>query len=366
MRSLALAAAAVVLGLFVGSVQADTNTRLLGITGNQERFLVQTGQDSHVRQAFLGWGQGQAFGSPFASLLPTLAPIPMLHLGTGGRNRTETITPQGIATGAGDGYLVALAQAISTWGKGIYVRPLAEMNNAGTLYSAYHPDGSAKDAAHSTEWYRKAFARIYLVLHGGPAATINARLSQLGLPALRGGDLPVNPFPRLRVVWSPLASDSPRVPGNAAENYYPGAAYVDVEGGDIYDERLTDTAPWAGLEKLFQAARDRGKPFSVPEWGLSDVDDPAFIRHMCQFARTHPATELLAYFESRPGSQYDLGARPQSRAASRACLPPLAGEVPAWAASNAPGAGPKLVTLTLTASPPAGPTPLSVAFAASA
>ncbi len=367
MRFLALVAAVVLLGLFGGSTHAaDTGNRLLGITGNQERFVSQTGQDSQVRQAFLGWGQGQTFGSPFAGLFPTLAPIPMLHLGTGGPTRAEAVTPQGIATGQGDGYLTALAQAISAWGKGIYVRPMAEMNNAGTLYSGYHPDGSAKDAAHSPAWYRKAFARIYLVLHGGSAASINARLAQLGVPALHGGDLPVNPFPRLRVVWSPLASDSPRVPGNAAENYYPGAAYVDVEGGDIYDERATDTAPWAGLEKLFQAARDRGKPFSVPEWGLSDVDDPAFIRHMCQFARTHPAAELLAYFESRPGSQYDLGAKPQSRAAYRACLTPLAGALPAWAAANTPGAGPKLVTLTLTPTPSAGPTPLSVTFAASA
>jgi PKD repeat protein len=366
LRSLALAAAAAVLGLFGGSVHADTNTRLLGITGSQERFLVQTGQDSQVRQAFLGWGQGQAFGSPFASLLPTLAPIPMLHLGTGGRSRTETITPQGIASGQGDGYLVALAQAISTWGKGIYVRPMAEMNNAGTFYSAYRANGSPKDAAHSTASYRKAFARIYLILHGGPVATINARLAQLGLPALRGADLPANPFPRLRIVWSPLASDSPRVPGNAAENYYPGAAYVDVEGGDIYDERKVDTAPWAGLEKLFKAARGRSKPFSVPEWGLSEVDDPAFVRHMCTFARTHPATEMLAYFESRPGSQYDLEGKAESRAAYRACLTPLAGEFPAWAAANEPGAGAKLVTLTLAATPAAGASPLPVSFAAAA
>src|SRR3954452_2933737 len=367
MRSLVLAAALGVLGLFVGSTHADTGTRLLGITGNQERFVTLTDQDSQVRQAFLGWGQGQTFGSSFASLLPTLAPIPMLHLGTGGRNRAEAVTPQGIATGRGDAYLVSLAQAISTWGKGIYVRPLAEMNNGGTLYSGYHPDGSAKDAAHSPAWYRKAFARIYLVLHGGSAASINARLAQLGLPGLRGGDTPMNPFPRLRVVWSPLATDSPRVPGNAAANYYPGAAYVDVEGGDIYDDRVTDTAPWSGLEKLFQAARGRGKPFSVPEWGLSGVDDPAFVRHMCDFARTHPATELLAYFESRPGSQYDLQPKPQSRAAYRSCLTPLAGELPDWTATTAQaGAGPKLVTLTLRATPPAGPAPLSVAFAASA
>ena len=37
-----------------------------------------------IRQAFLGWGQGQTYGAPFAALFPMLGPIPMLHLGTGG------------------------------------------------------------------------------------------------------------------------------------------------------------------------------------------------------------------------------------------------------------------------------------------
>jgi PKD domain len=345
---------------------AAASTRLLGITGDVARFKNQTGQESQVRQAFLGWGQGQAYGSQFAALLRTLGPIPMLHLGTGGRSRSETITPQAIAAGQGDGYLIALCQAIAAWGKGIYVRPLAEMNNAGTFYSGYRRDGSAKDAAHSPASFRKAFARIYLILHGGPVAAINARLRRLGLPDLRGGDLPANAFPQLRVVWSPLASDNPRVPGNAAQNYYPGAAYVDVEGGDIYDERLADTAPWEGLERLFAAAHARGKPFSVPEWGMIGVDDPAFVRHMCSFAKAHPATELLAYFDSRPGSPFDLEPKPGSSQAYRACLTPLAGELPDWAAGNAPGTGGSVVTLTLTPAPTAGPAPLTVAFAVAA
>ena len=81
-------------------------------------------------------------------------------------------------------------------------------------------------------------------------------------------------------------------------------------GGDIYDEALTDTAPWAGLEALYKAARAHGKPFSVPEAGLSSVDDPAFVRHMCSFLSTHPATEMHGFYESKPGSEWDLGSKP--------------------------------------------------------
>jgi hypothetical protein len=362
------AAASVALGVASAqggrtTVHAAASNRLLGITGNTERFKTLTGQDSQVRQAFLGWGQGQTYGSPFAALLPTLTPIPMLHLGTKGRNNREAITPGDIAAGKGDGYLLALNHAIASSAKGIYIRPMAEMNNAGTAYAGYKPNGQPKGPAYSPATYRKAFARIYVILHGGTLDEVNAKLQRLGLPSLRGGEPLPNPFPMLRVLWSPLASDAPRVPGNAAEQYYPGAAYVDVEGGDIYDERLTDTAPWSGLEKLFVQARARGKPFSVPEWGLIGVDDPKFVRHMCTFATTHPATEMLAYYDSHPGSPFDLGSKPGSRAEYRRCMTPLAGTIPDWAAGNVPGAGPELLSLVLTPNPATGPAPLAVSFA---
>jgi PKD repeat protein len=340
---------------------AATAKPLLGLTGNEARFQSQTGQSSSVRHAFLHWEQGFTWGSPFAALFPTLAPIPMLHVGTEGRGKPEAITPADIAAGKGDGYLLALNKAIAIWNKGIYVRPLGEMNNSATLWSGYRADGQPKDAAHSTATYRKAFARIYVILHGGSASSVNAKLRQLGLPPV-DGELFSNPFPRLRIVWSPLASDEPRVAGNAAQQYYPGRGYVDVEGGDIYDERLTDTAPWQGLETLYSVARSRGKPFSVPEWGLSDVDDPAFVQHMCTFLKTH-ATEVAIFYESRPGSRYDLASKPKSRDAYRECVTPLAGNLPPWAAGNAAGGGAKVIALKLTASPGSG---LDVQFSISA
>jgi len=331
---------------------------LLGITGDVARFNDQTGQVSNVRQAFLGWDQGHSYGSSFSILFRNLAPIPMIHLGTKGRGKTEAITPGGIASGQGDGYLIALNEAIAVWGKGIYVRPMAEMNNASALWSGYLANGRPRDAAHSPPSYRNAFARIYVILHGGSASAVNAKLTQLGLPPLNGGDLPVNPFPRLRIVWSPLASDNPRVPGNAAERYYPGAAFVDVEGGDIYDERLTDTAPWQGLEHLYSVARSRHEPFAVPEWGLFQLDDPAFVQHMCTFLKTHAATELAAFYESRPASIFDLESKPKSRSAYRVCIRPIGETLPDWAVVTAP----KLISLTLTPGPASGPVPLNVQF----
>jgi len=316
----------------IGSSSAAAPGPTPGVSGDPSRFETLTGQKSLVDQAFLAWGQGQAFGSPFASLLPMFGPIPMIHLGTAGRNGKEAITPGAIAAGRGDSYLVALNQAIGTWGKGVYIRPMAEMNNPGTLWAGYSISGAPRDAAHSPASYRKAFARIYVILHGGTVASVNGKLRALGLPPVVGGNLATNAFPRLRIVWSPLAGGRPNVPGNAPAMYYPGTAYVDVDGADIYDEALTDDAPWSELEALYRLALSHHKPFSLPEWGLIGVDDPAFIKHVCTFLPSHPATEMQAYFEGHPGSSLDLASKPKSRAMYRRCLTPLAGPMPGWAA----------------------------------
>ena len=116
--------------------QDAVNKPLLGIAGQPDRFERQTGQDSQVRQLFLGWGQGSSWGSPFAELFAGLKPIPMIHIGTDrGRARIEVMTPAGIAAGRGDAYLVALNQAIAAYGGQVFVRVMAEMNNPRNLYA---------------------------------------------------------------------------------------------------------------------------------------------------------------------------------------------------------------------------------------
>jgi hypothetical protein len=316
-------------GLALSAAPAQAKP-LLGINGNLPRFTELTGQNSRVHQAVLAWGQGQSFGSPFVSLFATLTPIPMIHLGTAKPPpaTTEAISPAQIAAGAGDGYLVALNAAIAQWGKAIYVRPMAEMNNYINLYSGFDKSGGAKPG-HSPLDYRRAFARIYVVLHGGSLHAMNAKLRLLDLPLLSRA-LPVNPFPRLRVVWSPLAGGNPRIQGNDPQNYYPGILFVDVEGGDIFEEELGDTAPWSDLEALYSQAVARKRPFSVPEWGLLGVDDDAFVQHMCRFLKSHGATEEAAFYESKLGSILDLQPKPRSLNAYQDCIVPAGGSLPFW------------------------------------
>jgi hypothetical protein len=317
------ALAVVALALVVSATSAAAGQKvLLGITGNVAHFKLLTGQPSAVHQAFLGWGQGQSYGSPFKDLLIMFGPVPMFHLGTAARppSKSEAITPAAIAAGRGDSYLFALNGAIGDFGKLVYVRPMAEMNNPINLYSYERK----RDGAHSPAAYRQAFCRIFIVLHGGTKAKVNTLLRAHGLPPVNT-DLAVNRYPGgLRVIWNPLAGIEQGA--NPAGRYYPGDGCVDMIGNDMFS-----SAPGGGSFDENQALYDahKNKPYSLPEWGLQGVDDPVFVQRICDFVKTHRRTQLAAYYESRPGSIYDLGSKPQSKTVYRKCLTPLGAPPPA-------------------------------------
>ena len=302
------------------------NKPLLGISGQPDRFVRQTGQDSQVRQRFLGWGQGSSWGSPFAELFAELKPIPMIHIGTDrGRARTEVMTPARIAAGRGDAYLVALNQAIAAYGGQVYVRVMAEMNNPKNHYSPTRPNGTSKGPSHSPAAYRQAFRRAYLILHGGE---IDAQLRRLGQPPV-DGELAVNAASALTVIWNPIAGLDARSP-RPAQAFYPGDRFVDMVGNDMYASRA-GVASYAANEALYRA--HPSKPYALPEWGLS-IDDPGFVRKICAFLKTRPRTKLAAYYDARPGSPYDLGSKPAARAEYRRCITPLGAKAGRAAAAD--------------------------------
>ena len=121
--ALSVTALALAVGVALGVVFSGGSARsavaasgpVPGVSGNVARFRSLTGQDPAVVQAFLSWGQGLTFGSPFAALLPTLAPIPLLHLSTVGRDGGEAITPGGIAGKRSKNITTASAPITARW-----------------------------------------------------------------------------------------------------------------------------------------------------------------------------------------------------------------------------------------------------------
>jgi hypothetical protein len=305
-------AAAITAALLAPAAHAGV---ILGVHGNAPRFASQTGQQSQIGLTFVSFAQGNVL----ARVAAAIGPVPMIALNTGSYGAAQTATSRGIALGQNDRFLFQLNAVVARWpGTRFYVRPFPEMNAHWSGTSAYNRDGTRRDAAHSTQWTRKAFARITVVLRGGTRDMVSASLAKLGLPGI-AADLPLT-TPKLRVVWNPQGFGAPDVAGNSAQAYYPGDAYVDVVGDDLYD-MPGHGATWSAAQKLYEAYPS--KPFAFPEFGLWGFDDPQFIRDMAKWVRQHRRVEFVSYFSGRPGSIWDLATKPASRSAYRALITPL-------------------------------------------
>jgi hypothetical protein len=118
----------------------------------------------------------------------------------------------------------------------------------------------------------------------------------------------------LHFCWNPTLGDQ----SMPAETAWPGDAHVDSIGLDVYDVSwVADTYPWPagtppeevearrtkawrewildasrGLRFWVRFAEERGKPLSIPEWGLAEgpdrhggLDDVRFVERMHDFVR---------------------------------------------------------------------------------
>ncbi len=233
---------------------------------------------------------------------------PVLHITTADNNDGhELISPRAIAKGEGDTYLVRLNKLF--WEKKMraYIRPLGEPNRCRNVYASYDCAGKLRDPAHHPRWYKRAFRRIYVIVHGGgKRAEIDARLARAGLPALREGvrGLPKAP---VALLWSTLPAGSPTVPHNRPRHFYPGSRWVNWVGTDIY----SDNQDWKSLAGLYR--RFSGKPFALPEWGVVGADDSGFVSRLLTWVNRHRRCKMLVYYQDfGSASSYRLQNYPSS------------------------------------------------------
>jgi len=304
---LALVAAVCIVPLAGG---ADTGRNIpVSVYGNVPRFDRMTGQHTDAGLAFIGWDQGRTWGKPYSYFLDTLGDRPHIALKT--ERGGGTISTRAIAQGQGDAHLLGLAQAISDSGKPVFLRPLGEMNNTLNPYC-----GCRGSSANSPKWFRKAFQRIYVVMHGGTADQINAKLRRLGMPGV-SADVPENPYPHLTVIWNPLAVGEPPVAHNSFRDYFPGLKFFDIYGNDYYDFGSYAFVRTNDLYKAYPS-----KPYAIPEWGLTP-DDPAFVQAMAGFVKSHRRVKFIGFYNGRNGGRLDLAGKPRARAAYKRFIVPL-------------------------------------------
>jgi hypothetical protein len=217
---------------------------------------------------------------------------PLIHITTADSgDGHELITPAQIADGQGDRYLVRLNKLFFEKGMRAYVRPLGEPNRCLNVYAAYDCAGAWRGPEHGPRAYKRAFRRIYVIIHGGgKAKAINRRLAEAGLPPLT---VSVRALPKapVAIVWSPLPAGSPTTPKNRPRFFYPGPRWVDWVGTDFY----SGYPEWKALTGLYK--RFSGKPFAIAEWGVESGDDPNFVRKLFAWVEKHPRCKMLVYYQ---------------------------------------------------------------------
>lgn len=284
----------------IGSSQAAAQAYLppsgqvfQGVTGQPiSDYETAVGKHPAIYQVFSAWGE--YLPGMFADAGAAHARL-MIAISTDSWSR-QLITPQGIADGRGDAWLIALNHQIAASGHPVYIRLMAEMDNYNNSWCAYNVDGSSRGPSHSAREYRLAWKRATLILRGGSRAHIDGVLRRLRLPPLRThADLPVG---QVAMLWVPMTSGDPAIPANQPAAYWPGRAWVDWVGTDFYSKFPN----FSGLASFY--ARYRSEPFVFGEYAMWGADNAAFITQLFGWVHTHARVQMLVY------NQGDVAAGP--------------------------------------------------------
>lgn len=290
--------------LFLGVSDRGTATEF-------NEFAELTGKHPALLQTFHPWGN--SLNEAYERWRET-GTRPILHISTADdQTLAELITPQQIALGYGDDYLLQLNDFFASKGLPAYIRPLGEPNRCLNAWSAVNCDGSQKGGEHTTGWYKQAFRRIVAIVRGGQTLEgVNATLAEIGLPPVNRtkGPPPVAlPAAPVSTIWSPLPGGSPRVKGNFPGNYWPGRRWVDWVGTDFYSQYPV----WKDLNRFYAGKQWKGKPVAMTEWAVSGEDDPKWVKQVIAWTVKHPRVRMLVYYVGfGPGNPYDLRLYPRT------------------------------------------------------
>src|SRR6201996_3519577 len=154
-----------------------------GATEGFNSFAELTGKHPALMETFLGWGN--SVNKAFERWRETQT-RPVVAIATqNAQTLEEIITPEQIALGDGDDYLLQLNSFFATHGLPAHIRPLGEPNRCLNAWSGVECDGTLKSGEHSTYWDKEAFRRIVAITRGGLSLeALNAELAEIGLPGL--------------------------------------------------------------------------------------------------------------------------------------------------------------------------------------
>jgi hypothetical protein len=284
---------------------------------NFRSFLAATEQPSVALYTYF-----TQYPSPFAYPFKLVRERPaelaltweLFNLDTGYDPDAVAGTTGRIARGEIDGYLLDRAAEACAFRRPLLLRLNHEMNGDWFPWSIRGRDGAARPDNGYAE-YIGLWRRVVILFRGGTRAQIDARLRAVDLPELSAPGASFAPASNVAFVWngSDGGSDDPH-------RYYPGDAYVDWVGVDVYDK--SGTAFGAQMARRAQSIYDRysgprssgHKPFAIPEWGLVGEDDAAWVSDLFDWVEAHPKVKTISYFNRTPDGEHSLERYPRAAA----------------------------------------------------
>jgi hypothetical protein len=191
------------------------------------------------------------------------------------------------------------------------------MNNCNNPYAAYSCGGGRRDRDHSPAAFKRAWKRVYLLMHGGDITAIDAQLAALGMPPA-GTDARTLPAPQIAFVWAPMTGGAPNIRALRPRVYWPGSRWVDWVGTSFYS-RFPN---FAGLDRFYKDfAVARHKPFAIAEWAIWGADAPAFANRLFDWIGRHALVRMVHYNQgAQAGGIFRLNRYPRSARVVRSRL----------------------------------------------
>lgn len=182
------------------------------------------------------------------------------------------ITTRDVASGKLDGYITEYAREIKAYGRPVLIRLFGGEFN-GSWWVSVSPLANPKL---TTGDFVRAWRRVVDIFR-----RVGARNVSWAWVA--------NAFPPTGAPW---------VDSNLSA-YYPGAAYVDWAGADMYD-----LGPPTWLDGAYAFASTHHKPFFLAEWGvrhgdsvLAPTQDRQWLSDMFDYIESHGLIKAIAYFD---------------------------------------------------------------------
>lgn len=217
--------------------------------------------------------------------------------------RHSRISLREIANGGGDGYLLWLNRQMADHRSTspTYVVLFPEMNGYWNPYSTYSKEGELRSPAYTPEWFRRAWQRVELILNGGATNSIDRKLSKLGMPQLRRGEIPGGtqqsvsylPEPPVDMIWIPQERGTPDFSDNGPEAYWPGGNYVDWVGLNTFSR----WPKFSWLDWFYQNDLWDDKPMAIGEYAVAVNDYPDWVDQLFSWARSHRRVQMMSYYQ---------------------------------------------------------------------